>query len=184
MSIDSSQSENVLIFATSLSPSSRSFILAQNAKQKLDEKGIANTLIDLRDYDLPESGRTNSAEHPVVKEFSEAVDDASHILFACAIYNYDVSSAAKNLVELLTGKEIVGKTIGFLCAAGGKNSYMSVMPFANSLMLDFRCWIVPRFVYAVKDDFSDTGLLNQEIDDRINLLLDEMMQGSASAPIN
>ena len=175
---------NVLIFATSLSPSSRSFILAQTTKEKLDASGVSNTLIDLRDYDLPESGRENSGEHPAVKEFSEAVDQASHILFACAIYNYDVSSAAKNLVELLTGKEIVGKTIGFLCAAGGKNSYMSVMPFANSLMLDFRCWIVPRFVYAVKDDFSDSAITSQEIDDRINLLLDEMLEGSANAAIN
>jgi len=48
------------------------------------------------------------------------------------------------------------------------------MPFANSLMLDFRCWIVPRFVYAIGDDFSDEGLVNQDIDQRIDLLLEEM----------
>jgi FMN reductase len=32
---------------------------------------------------------------------------------------------------------------------------MSVMSFANSLMLDFRCIIIPRFVYAVGADFGD-----------------------------
>ena len=35
---------------------------------------------------------------------------------------------------------------------------MSVMPFANSLMLDFRCVIVPRFVYATEMDFVDEQL--------------------------
>jgi len=174
-----SSTNSVLIFATSLSPTSRSFLLAKDAQQQLEAKGISTKLIDLRDYDLPESGRAGAFGHPQVKEITADVAKASHLLFACAIYNYDVSSAAKNLVELLTGDEIVGKTVGFLCAAGGKNSYMSVMPFANSLMLDFRCWIVPRFVYAVKDDFSDSALENNEIQDRISLLLEEMLAGSS-----
>jgi FMN reductase len=33
---------------------------------------------------------------------------------------------------------------------------MSIMGLANSLMLDFRCLIIPRFVYAKGDDFSAT----------------------------
>ena len=108
-----STTNHVLIFATSLSPTSRSFILAQAAQQQLTVQGISNKLIDLRDIELPESGRAGAFDHPVVKELSQEVDKASHILFACAIYNYDVSSAAKNLVELLTGDEIVAKTVGF-----------------------------------------------------------------------
>ena len=43
--------------------------------------------------------------------------------------------------------------VGFLCAAGGLGSYMSIMSLANSLMLDFRTVIVPRFVYATGDAF-------------------------------
>jgi hypothetical protein len=30
-----------------------------------------------------------------------------------------------------------------------------VMSMANSLMLDFRCLIIPRFVYATRNDFDD-----------------------------
>lgn len=173
-----SRSTHVLIFATSLSPTSRSFVLAKAAQEQLDLQGISNKLLDLREYDLPESGRANAYDHPSVKEFQGEVVKASHIIFACAVYNYDVSSAAKNLVELLTSDEIVGKTVGFLCAAGGQSSYMSVMSFANSLMLDFRCWIVPRFVYAVKDDFTHKGIANPQIEERIRLLVAEMLQGS------
>ena len=54
----------------------------------------------------------------------------------------------------LTGKKWENKVVGFACAAGGRSSYMSVMGIANSLMLDFRCLIVPRFVFATGDDFA------------------------------
>jgi len=42
-----------------------------------------------------------------------------------------------------------------LCRAGGRSSYMSIMSLANSLMLDFRCFIVPRFVYATGEAFAN-----------------------------
>jgi len=32
---------------------------------------------------------------------------------------------------------------------------MSTMSLANSLMLDFRCFIVPRFVYATGEAFAN-----------------------------
>ena len=44
---------------------------------------------------------------------------------------------------------------------------MSVMAVANSLMLDFRTIILPRFVYAGKGDISDSGELNPDIRERI-----------------
>ena len=48
-------------------------------------------------------------------------------------------------------------------AAGGDSSYMSIMALANSLMLDFRCVIVPRFVYATDAAFADGALRDPEI---------------------
>jgi NAD(P)H-dependent FMN reductase len=76
------------------------------------------------------------------------------IIVATPIYNYDANAAVKNLLEL-TGSSWEDKTVGFLCAAGGGSSYMSIMGLANSLMLDFRCLIIPRFVYAHGRDFVD-----------------------------
>ncbi len=64
------------------------------------------------------------------------------------VYNYDVNAVAKNFIELMGEDALGNKTVGFMLSAGGGGSYMAVMPFANSLMLDFRCWIVPRFLYV------------------------------------
>ena len=71
----------------------------------------------------------------------------------------------KNIVGLLTDNEMIGKTIGFLWAAGGANSYMSVMSFVNSLMLDFRCWICHRFVNAIGSDFSNDAIASDKLRD-------------------
>ena len=53
---------------------------------------------------------------------------------------------------------------------------MSVMNFATSLMLDFRCLILPRFIYAVGSDFSGDKIINAEIQQRIELLAQDTQQ--------
>jgi hypothetical protein len=60
--------------------------------------------------------------------------------------------------------------VGFLCAAGGSASYMSIMSFANSLMLDFRCLIIPRIVYATSSDFTDGRLSSPIVQERVREL--------------
>ena len=44
---------------------------------------------------------------------------------------------------------------------------MSIMATANSLMLDFRSVIVPRFVYAVSADFINDEAVDDAIRARI-----------------
>ena len=61
----------------------------------------------------------------------------------------------------LTGSAWEDKIVGFLCAAGGMGSYMSVMAYANSLMLDFRCVIIPRFVFATGEGFDGDNIIDQ-----------------------
>ena len=45
------------------------------------------------------------------------------------------------------------------------------MSFMNSLMLDFRCIIIPRFVYADQTCFNNNGDINKLIKDRIEELV-------------
>jgi FMN reductase len=76
----------------------------------------------------------------------------------------------------LTGSAWENKIVGFLCAAGGMSSYMSVMAYANSLMLDFRTVIIPRFVYATGDAFDGDTTSNSKIVDRIEQVADELVR--------
>ena len=48
-----------------------------------------------------------------------------------------------------------------------------VADIANSLMLDFRCIIVPRFVYAVGSAFRDGAIADGKVAQRIDQLAHE-----------
>ena len=122
---------------------------------------------DLQNNPLPMCDGDKCYDLPEVIKFRKKVKNAKGIIMAIPIYNFNVSSGAKNIIEL-GGKMLYGKVFGFICAAGGKSSYMSVMSLANSLMIDYRCFIIPKFVYALKNDFDGNNVTNPEIKDRIN----------------
>jgi FMN reductase len=131
--------------------------------------------IDLAELDLPLCDANACYAHPSARKLDTAVSVALGIIVAAPVYNYDVSASAKNMIEL-TGSSWEDKIVGFLCAAGGASSYMSVMAYANSLMLDFRCVIIPRFVYATGSAFGDNELVDQEIIDRIEQVARELVR--------
>ena len=132
---------------------------------------------DLQDNSLPMCDGDECYDLPEVLEFREKVKNADGIIMATPVYNFNVSSGAKNIVEL-GGSMLYDKIFGFMCAAGGRNGYMSVMSLANSLMLDFRCYILPKFVYATKHDFEDGKIINSDIKERIKELGTELIRVS------
>ncbi len=165
--------QNVTIIATSLNPKSKSQILARQMESHLIADGVPCQLFDLRELNIEMCGSNASWGNADIAKIAESVKQASHIVFAVPIYCYDVNSAAKNIIEL-TGRSFTNKVISFLCAAGGGGSYMSVMSFANHLMLDFRSVIVPRFLYTHDGDWSEEGTLNDSVQERFELLIHDM----------
>ena len=151
-----------LIISTSLRPGSRSRIMAKYLENYLDDVEF----FDLQNDPLPMCDGDKCYDLPEVLEFREKVKNADGIIMATPVYNFNVSSGAKNIVEL-GGRMLYDKIFGFMCAAGGRNGYMSVMSLANSLMLDFRCYIIPKFVYATKHDFENGKITNSDIKERI-----------------
>lgn len=146
-----------LVISASLNTESNSRVLAESAAEVLRAAGKEVDFLDMRDAPLPMCDGDKAYDDPSLDGLTERIARAEGVLISAPIYNYDLNAAVKNLVEL-TGKDAwEDQTVGFLCAAGGQASYMSVMAFANSLMLDFRCVIVPRFVYTTGRDFGDDG---------------------------
>jgi NAD(P)H-dependent FMN reductase len=168
----------ILVISCSLNPDSNSHTLAREALAALLAAGVEARLIDLREHTMPLcDGETCTNQS--VGELTEAVRAAGAVLLAVPVYNFDVNAAAKNLVEH-TGSAWEGKVVGFLAAAGGHASYMSVMSLANSLMLDFRCLIVPRFVYAVGHDFAGGKVTSPKVAGRVRQLVAETLRITAA----
>lgn len=165
----------ILVLSSSLHPTSRSRILARACVDRLQDLGESVELFDLAEFQLPLCDGDQAYRDPNVKTLSQLIDQCDAVLIASPVYNYDVNSAAKNAVEL-TGRVWTGKVVGMLLAAGGSGSYMSAMGLANSLMLDFRCYILPRFVYATGECFEGDRLADDDIVQRVTLLVDDTVR--------
>ncbi|QDT37083.1 NADPH-dependent FMN reductase [Stratiformator vulcanicus] len=169
----------ILVFSCSLNPGSRSVVLARALRDELAARDSNVELIDLRETPLPLCDGANSYGDATVVELNERVSAADAIVVAAPVYNFDVNAAAKNLVEL-TGRSWTGKVVGMLLAAGGEGSYMSAMGLANSLMLDFRCIVVPRFVYTTEDKIDGDVITEPVVRERIVQLADDVSRLSTA----
>ena len=160
-----------LVISTSLREGSRSKIMAKALSKNLNEVEF----FDLQKNPLPMCDGDKCYDLPEVIDFRKKIKNAKGIIMAIPIYNYNVSSGAKNIIEL-GGRMLYDKVFGFICAAGGKSSYMSVMSFASSLMIDYRCFIIPKFVYALKSDFNENEITNPDIKERIDELGNDLIR--------
>ena len=164
-----------LVLSTSGNPDSNSRRMAQIAFEWLKEQKTQCEYLDISRLDLPLCDADVCYNHREAKKVGSAIESADGIIIATPVYNYDVSAAAKNLIEL-TGSAWEDKIVAFLCAAGGMSSYMSVMSFANSLMLDFRSIIIPRFVYATGEAFEGDKLIDRKVGKRIERVASELVR--------
>lgn len=174
---------SILVISCSAHPGSRSRLLAKAAFDELREAGAEAGFYDMREHALPLCDGATTYGHPKVPILTEAIQNARAIILATPIYNYDANAIAKNLLEH-TGRAWENKVVAFLCAAGGRGSYMSIMGLANSLMLDFRCLIVPRFVYASdRESFSEDGIADPTLHARIAELVAETRRLAGASPV-
>jgi len=164
-----------LVISTSGNSESNSRIMGQVAFHQLQKRGVDCEWIDISGLDLPLCDADKCYLNPAAQKLKKIIDAADGMIIAAPVYNYDVSAAAKNMIEL-TGDAWEDKIVGFLCAAGGMSSYMSVMAYANSLMLDFRTVIIPRFVYATGDAFDGDKLVDKKVEERVEQVADELVR--------
>jgi FMN reductase len=164
-----------LVVSTSGNPDSNSRRMGQVAFAHLQQRKVDCTWLDIKDLDLPLCDADKCYGMPAAQKLNKAIEAADGILIAAPVYNYDVAAAAKNMIEL-TGSSWEEKIVGFLCAAGGNSSYMAVMAYANSLMLDFRTVIIPRFVYATGAAFDGDKIADKKVVNRIEQVADELVR--------
>src|SRR6266404_824072 len=164
-----------LVISTSGNPDSNSRRMGRIAFGALEKTELDCEWLDIDQLELPMCDADTCYTQPAAQKLSTTIEGADGIIVATPVYNYDVSAATENMVEL-TGNAWEDKVVAFLCAAGGMGSYMSVMAFANSLMLDFRSVIVPRFVYATSDAFEGDKVADKKVVSRIEQVADELVR--------
>jgi NAD(P)H-dependent FMN reductase len=164
-----------LVISTSGNSDSNSRLMGRIAFAQLQKRKVECEWIDISALDLPLCDADKCYLNAAARNLKQSIEAADGMIVAAPVYNFDVSAAAKNMIEL-TGDAWEDKIVGFLCAAGGISSYMSVMAYANSLMLDFRTIVIPRFVYATSEAFEGDKLVDKQVEKRIQQVADDLVR--------
>ena len=165
----------ILIVSTSLNSDSKSRRLARAVRTQLAEGGASCDWLDLQENPLPFCGASGASSNSDVQAAQARVQAADAVIIASPVYNYDVNAVAKNFIEL-TGRAWTDKVVGMVVAAGGQRSGMAPMGLLNSLMLDFRCIVLPRFIYAWRGNFGEDGQPDADTLQRISALADDAVR--------
>ncbi len=160
---------NTLIISSSLSKTSRSFILCKAIHSLLQEKGVNTELVDAREMELLPFYKGPT---PSMKELSQKVAEADNIIFGMGVHCYSVNDGLKIILDGCCGG-VEGKFFGIICAAGGERSYLSTMHLTQICMNEWRMIQLPRIVYATGKDFEDDTISNDDLKDRIKLFTEE-----------
>jgi FMN reductase len=156
------------IVCASLSSDSNTRMLCRHAHAHALGRGIETEFIDLKDHRVLPYGEEGSEG---VERIETQLEKAGAIILGFPVYNFGMNASLKALIEHC-GSCFEGKVVGLMAAAGGRLSYMSVMAVGQSLMLDFRSWVVPRYVYAARGDFGEERIASEEVRRRVEQLVE------------
>lgn len=176
---------NVAIINANLSPGGKPAQLAEALAADFTAAGHEARLFSLAEWDLPACDGALCYKNEKTIALTAELAKAEALVLVSPVYNYDFNAAAKNLIEL-TGYSWKGKAVALVCTAGADRSYLAPLGFMNSLAVDYRCIVSPRYVYATRADFNADNTIpdDGEIRRRLLFLVKELeILGDAAARI-
>ena len=104
----------LLVISCSLNPQSKSRILGRSAFETLKAQSHSVEWMDLQDYEIPHCDGGDAYGHPHVEILQKKLAEADGVLIACPVYNYSISSTAKNIIDpvVLSGFPFSSKKMG------------------------------------------------------------------------
>ena len=158
-----------LILSSSLSNSSRSFILCNEVFKSLSSKGSKCTIVDARNISLRPTHNKPTVE---MDTLSNQIEETDNIIIGMGVHCYSINDSLKIILDN-TFKKASGKFYGILCAAGGEKSYLSTMHLTQICMNEWRMIQLPRIVYATEKDFANEKTPSKDLLKRIDIFTND-----------
>jgi len=110
------------------------------------------------------------------KEAIKNITEADVWIIGTPIYNSFFSSALKNLFEYIDYKKTAGKTAGLVIVASGNSGFADVQTLLTQLMSYFNVITNPRAVFVTADTVDNGKIINEDVNSRLNQLVDETLE--------
>jgi NAD(P)H-dependent FMN reductase len=149
---------SVLIVSTALRAGSKTRVVADGLRDACAAAGAVASVLDLATTPMPLCDGAACYQDAGVIAATAQVRAARAVVLCFPVYNHQANAAAKNFVEV-TNAGWDGKVVGLVANGGTDRSYLAPLSTANSLMVDHRCLVVPRFVFVTPGNFEANGRL-------------------------
>ena len=161
-----------VIISSSLSKTSKSFILCNEVNQKLKDLGFKSEIIDARSISLNAYHLIQSKE---LDDLSNKISKADNLIIAMGVHNFSINDSLKIILDTCF-KNVEGKFFGIICAGGGEKSYLSTMHLSQICMNEWKMIQLPRIIYGARKDFENNQIKSQQLLDWIDLFCNEFKE--------
>lgn len=153
--------------AGSLREASVSRVGLRTALEAASQRGATTDLVDLRDLDLPVFD-PDEDPGPAVEELRDRVGAGDAILLATPMYHGSYASPLKTALDHCGFEEFEGKTVGLLCASGGRFP-IPALEHLRSVCRALDAWVLPTqaAIPGSHDAVEDGELADAAIRERV-----------------
>lgn len=100
------------------------------------------------------------------------------IIFGAPIYQASIPASLKNVFDILPHRAFDRKVIGLIITGGSLRHYLVPETQIKPIIHYMQGVIIPKYIYAIDTDFKADGTMSDEIELRLEALLDEMVSVS------
>jgi FMN reductase len=131
---------------------------------------IEGEVVNIRDLDMefcdgregPYDGDTGELVGKIVR--------ADALIIGTPMYRGSYTGVLKNVLDVLPNDAIVGKPVGFIATGGTDHHFLAIDQELKPVLGGFRAYAIPGGVYANNDHYSDDGLVDEGIIERLDEL--------------
>lgn len=168
----------ILVLSASTTGTKTSRLTETFAKFLKKEHGDENevTYIDLKGKNMVFSdGRHYLDYSGDTLEVLTTIMQSDVIVFGTPIYQASISASLKNIFDLLPFNALERKVIGLIVTGGSHRHFLVAETQIKPIIHYMRGTLVPKYVYIIDTDFSSDGSVNDEIEFRLQTLLEDVI---------
>jgi NAD(P)H-dependent FMN reductase len=154
---------------------SRTRGLASIAGKEMDALGASHELVDFCAGGVPAMDRVEFQQSDFVQHLQRSTEAATHLLWVVPVWKHQVAVSARATLPLWGAESLSGKVSAFIFVLRGSAQSGHGRSLMQDVMLQSRCWLLPRIIEAVHSDFKVEKLRSESIANGISTIVRELV---------
>ena len=154
---------------------SRARELASAAGKEMDALGVSHELADFSKEGVPAMDGIEFQQSEFVRRLQRSAEVSTHLLWVVPVWKHQVAVSARAALPLFQSESLKGKISAFIFVLRGAADSGYGRSLMQDVMLQSRCWLLPRIVEAVHSDFEFERLRSESIASGISTLVRELV---------